>query len=140
MVSCLPLVVLFLLYIATDPVNYLFYAEIEISSSFMMNAVLLAAFVTVFAVFWYVKRDLEWIGHVLFPQIVLDDEARMREYEAQNQIGAIPPPLRQPEALNLQNAMAGTDMFSPYDELPLPEYLEQEAVDRISLLRLFVPK
>lgn len=54
MISCLPLVVLFFLYIATEPVSYMFYAEIEIYSTFVMNAILLAAFATLFTVFWYV--------------------------------------------------------------------------------------
>jgi hypothetical protein len=48
----------------------------------------------------------------------------MREYDQiQNQCGEVPPPLRMPEAINLQHAMASQDLFSPYEELPIPEYL-----------------
>ena len=102
MISCLPLIVAFILFIATEPMSFIFYAEIEISSTYVMHGILLAAFISIFAVFWYVKRDLEWVAHCLFPQILLDDEARLREFEEmQNQCGGLPPPLRQPEALNL---------------------------------------
>lgn len=36
--------------------------------------------------------------------------------------------------------MSSPDMFSPFDELPIPDYLELESAQRISLLRFFVPK
>ena len=36
----------------------------------------------------------------------------------------MPPPLRQPEALNLRRTVASHDLFSPYDDLPIPDYLE----------------
>ena len=108
MISCLPIVVLFFILIASEPAMfYLDTFEIEISSGLVMNTRLLLSFTTVLSVFWFVKRDLEQIEQVLFPQILLDDDTRMREYDQlQNQCGEVPPPLRMPEAINLQHAMA----------------------------------
>lgn len=45
-----------------------------------MNVALIAAFTAVFALFWYVRRDLSSVEQALFPQVTLDDEARLREY------------------------------------------------------------
>lgn len=38
--------------------------------------------------------------------------------------GRMPPPLRQPEGLNLNDALSDKDLFSIYEDLPLPSYLE----------------
>ena len=60
MLSCLPIVILFFLFIATEPTMiYLDTFEIEISSTFIMNTVLLIFFTAVLSVFWFVRRDLE---------------------------------------------------------------------------------
>ena len=43
--------------------------------------------------------------------------------ELEEQCG-VPPPLRQPEALNFHRDITNSDVFSHFDELPVPEYLE----------------
>lgn len=48
----------------------------------------------------------------------------------------------EPEALNLNQALLAQDLFSPYDDLPLPAYLEQENLsdfeNRASCMRFMV--
>lgn len=50
--------------------------------------------------------------------------------------------MRQPEALTLQQTLINEDLFSPYDDLPVPDYLEQECLiefeNRFSIVRCFL--
>ena len=60
----------------------------------------------------------------------------------EEQCGGVPPPLRQPESMTLHQTVASSEMFSPYNDLPVPEYLEAECLkefeSRWSITRCFV--
>ena len=67
------------------------------------------------------KSDLYTTQKKLIPQIMLEKREVLDELEEQS---GVPPPLRQPEALNFHRDITNSDVFSHFDELPVPEYLE----------------
>lgn len=147
MISCLPLLVLFFLSMATETrALQIERFDIEISSTFIYNALTLTSFGCIFGAFSYLHVDLGHIQQALFPQILLDPTRHKEEYdddyEIAEQCGGVPPPMRQPEALTLSQTMATQDMFSPYDDLPVPDYLDQDCLsefeNRVSPLRCFI--
>lgn len=97
MCSCLALVVPFFYLLATDAFAWeLEFIDLSITSSFIMNALLLTCFTVALSFFLFVAWDLSQIGKALFPQILLDEDSirRAEDYdELQDQCGGIPPPL-----------------------------------------------
>ena len=99
--------------------------DISVSSSAIMNMVLLICIATTLGLYGWVKFEVDSIQQALFPKIVLDKETHQKQNFEQEQLnGEIPPPLCLPEALTLHQQITNQDMFSPYDDLPLPGYLD----------------
>ena len=129
LLNTIPLLVLFILVLSAEPFSWYCEAiDVTITTSFIANMLLLSSFIITFALFQYVHWDLEQVTRVLFPQILLENARQMAEEygELDEQCGRMPPPLRQPEGLNLNDALSDKDLFSIYEDLPLPSYLEQE--------------
>ena len=127
LVCALPLLTACFVYVGSETQSvYLAAFDISIDANYVASFALLGAFLLITGFFFIVLVDLNWIQKALFPQIMLDDRAlQNREYYAlEEQCGGTPPPLIQPEGLILHSSLENTDMFSPYDELPLPSYLE----------------
>ena len=60
----------------------------------------------------------------------------------EEQCGGVPPPMRQPESLTLHRTVSSSEIFSPYDDLPVPDYLDAECLkefeSRWSITKCFV--
>jgi len=131
LLCALPLLGACFLYVGSESqALYLAILDVSIDPAYIASAVLLGTYLVTLGFYFLVRVDLRHIQRALFPQIMLDEEElQKREYDAlEEQCGGTPPPLVQPEGLILHQALVNTDMFSPYDELPLPNYLEQECL------------
>jgi len=104
MLSALPLLVAFFLFLSTE--SSAFYIEsldVTLESTFVMHVVLLCAFLLTIGMFFLARFELDSIQAVLFPQILLNEDSVGRQDDdgVLAQCGGTPPPLVQPEALNL---------------------------------------
>ena len=80
MVNCAPLLVCLFLFIAQEPtVYYNEMLDISVSSTAIMNTVLLICIAIVLALYGWVKFELDAIEQALFPKIVLDKETHLRQ-------------------------------------------------------------
>ena len=68
--------------------------------------------------------DFDGIKSVLFPQIILNIDPSQYD-ELEEQCG-IPPPLREPEALNFHQTVNANDIFGHSEDFPAPDYLDEE--------------
>merc|ERR1719266_886364 len=90
-------------------------------AGWIVTAIPIVIFMEVFGMFTKIKHDLNQVQKQLIPQILLEKREDIDEIEEQC---GVPPPLRQPEALNFHRDIMNSDAFSHFDELPVPEYLE----------------
>lgn len=129
LLTALPLLAVSFVFLASE--SHAFYFEtldMNVDASYVDNSVLFAAFMVTITVYMFLRVELRQIQRALFPQIMLDEQALKRQEldEMEEHLGGTPPPLVQPEGLVLHQTLENSDLFSPYDELPLPNYLEQE--------------
>jgi hypothetical protein len=131
LLTALPLLALSFVFLASEAHSFYFETlDLSVDASYVNNGVLFLAFAVTLSVYMMVRVELGQIQRALFPQIMLDEEAVKRQEldELEEHLGGTPPPLVQPEGLVLHQTLENQDLFSPYDELPLPNYLEQECL------------
>lgn len=90
-------------------------------AAWIVTAIPIVILLQVFGMFTKIKHDLDQIVKKLIPQILLEKREDIDEIEEQC---GVPPPLRQPEALNFHRDITNSDIFSHFEELPIPDYLE----------------
>lgn len=100
--------------------------QLHVSTVIQLSSI--GIFILLVAVLTLVRLDLNRIQRQLFPQIKLDEQQMKQD----DPLGDIAPPLVQPEGLNLHQSLEKADMFSPYDELPLPQYLTNAEVRSVN--------
>ena len=122
MIVALPVLTFFLVSITSPEVIMTFFNLTDKSkAAWIVTAVPLALFLMIFAAFTKVRNDIGLVVKQLVPQILLDKREPIDELEEQC---GIPPPLRQPEALNFHKDVMNQDIFTHFEELPIPAYLE----------------
>ena len=120
--ASLPIMVAFLVAV-TSPAAILTFMSLHSNSmaGWIVTAIPIVIFMEVFGMFTKIKHDLNQVQKQLIPQILLEKREDIDEIEEQC---GVPPPLRQPEALNFHRDIMNSDIFSHFEELPVPEYLE----------------
>ena len=119
----LPIMVTFLITLTSpgELISFLSIGNNSSSAAWILSAIPVVLFMECFAMFSKLKSDLYTTQKKLIPQIILEKREVLDELEEQC---GVPPPLRQPEALNFNRDITNSDVFSHFDELPVPEYLE----------------
>ena len=121
MIIGLPVLALFLTSVTAPEVLMAFLNMDSFKDAWVLTLAPLMILVTIFCIFQKIKYDQAIILKQLVPQILLEKREPIDEIEEQC---GIPPPLRQPEALNFHRDIMNQDIFSHFEELPLPDYLE----------------
>ena len=119
----LPIMVTFLITLTSpgELISFLSIGSDSSTATWILSAIPVVFFIECFTLFNKIKSDLYSTQKKLIPQIILEKREILDELEEQC---GVPPPLRQPEALNFHRDITNSDVFSHFDELPVPEYLE----------------
>ena len=118
----LPIMALFLVSLVSPEAIFTFMSlNTNPMAAWIITAIPIVILLAVFGMFTKIKHDLDQIVKKLIPQILLEKREDIDEIEEQC---GVPPPLRQPEALNFHRDIMNSDIFSHFEELPIPDYLE----------------
>ena len=118
----LPIMTVFLVSLTSPEAIFTFLSLNSNSmAAWIVTAIPIVILLQVFGKFTKIKHDLDQIVKKLIPQILLEKREDIDEIEEQC---GVPPPLRQPEALNFHRDITNSDIFSHFEELPIPDYLE----------------